>query len=111
MAELLGISVSEFLILTQSYTVPWLVLTKRVDIIRRISEARQDAEDWLVCMEWSNLVPILALLHVQDVTDIETFTMSLLKHVSVRFKEFDYSDLISIEPASQALLLLKAAGV
>ncbi len=110
MADLLGISVSEFLVLTQSYTLPWLVLGKNTDVIKRISEARKDGNDWIACMEASNLVPILALLLQQNVPDMENFIMSLLKGVSQRFKQLDLTDLMRVEPSSQAFYLLKAAG-
>src|ERR1700712_5960825 len=66
MADLLAMSVTEFLVLTQTYTLPWLVYGSKTDVIRRISEARKDSEEWIVCMTESNLIPILALLLVQD---------------------------------------------
>jgi serine/threonine-protein kinase ATR len=110
MADLLGMSVSEFLILTQSHTVPWLVLNKQVVVIKRIAEARREEEEWKVCTDAMNWCPILALLLVQNVPDLETYIMGLLKVVSPGLKRFDLADLIRIEPASTALCLLKAAG-
>ncbi len=110
MADLLGMSVSEFLVLTQSHTVPWLVLNRQVVVIKRIAEARREAEEWKICTDPMNWCPILALLLVQNVPDLESFVMGQLKEVSSRFKEFDLADLIRIEPASTALCLLKAAG-
>lgn len=110
MAELLGMSVTQFLTQTQSYTIPWLVLGQQTDVIKRISQAREDKETWLACLEPSNLVPTLALLMVQGVPDIEIFIMSLFKKVSSRFKDITLDDLMRVEPASQALHLLKAAG-
>ena len=110
MADLLGISVSGFLLLTQSYSLPWLVLAKKGDVIQRIAEARKDANDWAVIMAPSNMVPILALLLIQSVSDMEVFIMSLLRSISTKFKDKELEELIRIEPASQALHLLKAAG-
>jgi serine/threonine-protein kinase ATR len=110
MADLLGISVSEFLILTQSFTLPWLVLGSKIDVIRRISEARKDSEQWMVCMAESNLIPILALLLVQDKADLEDFVMSRFRKVDPRFEELDLVELLRVEPSAEALLLLKAAG-
>lgn len=110
MADLLEISVSEFLVMTQAYSLPWLVLAKKADVIHRISEARKDPNDFFVLVEPSNLAPILALLLVQNVKDLEVFIISLFKNVSNRFKEEELDNLIRIEPASQALHLLKAAG-
>ena len=110
MADLLQTTVPEFLVMTQAYTLPWLVLTKRTDVIKRISQARNDDETWKTCMAPSNLNPILALLLIQSTQDTEIFVMSLLKNVSSRFKELDLTDLLRVEPASNALHLLKAAG-
>ncbi|SZF04158.1 unnamed protein product [Blumeria hordei] len=110
MADLLQLSVNEFLLLTQSYTIPWLVMGKKIDVIKKISEARKDSEIGMACAEALNLVPTLALLMVQNVPDIDTYIMSHLKYASSRFKDTDLDELMRVEPASQALHLLKAAG-
>jgi len=111
MADLLGISVSEFLVLTQSHTLPWLVLLGKPEVIKKIAEARKDGQVcWYPCMETSNLVAILPLLLIQNVPDTESYVMKLLKAISPQFKEIDFTDLLRVEPASQALHLLKLAG-
>lgn len=110
MADLLGMSVSEFLVLTQSHTLPWLVLRKQAEVIKRIAEARRMPEESVMCTEPMNLCPILALLLVQNIPDLDSYIMATLKAASAGFKGFDLSELIRIEPASTALCLLKAAG-
>ncbi|TVY82181.1 Protein kinase rad3 [Lachnellula suecica] len=110
LADLLGISVSEFLVLTQSHTLPWLVLSGQSDVIKRIAEARKDQEFWLACMDHSNLVTILSLLLIQDVPDTETFVMRLLYAVSPQFKDVDFTELLRHAPAQTALNLLKLAA-
>ncbi|KHJ35348.1 putative protein kinase rad3 [Erysiphe necator] len=110
MADLLQINVNEFLLLTQSYTIPWLVMGKKIDVIRKISEARKDSEIGLACAESSNLVPTLSLLMIQGMPDTENYIMSHLRYASPRFKNTDLNELMRVEPASQALYLLKAAG-
>ncbi|KAG4443512.1 hypothetical protein IFR05_000985 [Cadophora sp. M221] len=110
MADLLGISVTDFLLLTQSYTLPFLVLNGKVDVINRISEARQDPDNWASCLDPSNLAPILALLLVQDVPNLDSFVMGLFRRLSSSFKDNVLADLLKIEPMYQALYLLKAAG-
>lgn len=108
MADILGISVPEFLVLTQSNTLPYLVLSGQIEIITRIAHGREGDAVYMLC--WENLVPILALLLVQNVPDIETSTISLLRAVSQRFKDADFTDLMRIDPAVLALRLLKVAG-
>jgi serine/threonine-protein kinase ATR len=110
MADLLGMSVSEFLVLTQSHTLPWLVLNKQAEVIKRIAEARRAPEPSVMCMDPLNWCSILALLLIQSVHDTELYVLNTLKGAATGFKGFDLADLIRIDPASTALCLLKIAG-
>lgn len=116
MADLLDKTVPELLISTQTYTLPWLVLTRKIDVIKRISQARKDEDLWITCLTFPNIAPIVSLLLTQDVADTEAFVMSHLKSVSPRFemldtgKPLEFTDLIGIKPADYALQLLKIAG-
>lgn len=105
MADLLGISVSEFLVLTQSHTLPWLVLFGKSDVIKRIAEARKDKEVWSPCMTPSNLAAILPLLLIQNVPDTETYVMKQFRAISPQFNDLDFTDLLRQEPAWQASLI------
>lgn len=109
MADLLETTVPEFLVLTQAYTLPWLVLTKKIDIISRICKAQQQDDPWKICVQSSNLVPILSLLLVQNVPDIEKFIPARLRSVSPQFNALEFTDLLKMEPSLLALHLLKAA--
>ncbi|KAG9237915.1 protein kinase-like protein rad3 [Amylocarpus encephaloides] len=110
MADLLRISVSEFLVLTQSHTLPWLVYLGKPDLIKRIAHARKDKQAWLACMETSNMVVILAFLLIQNVKDMENYVMSRLMAVSSQFKGSDFTELMRIDPGAQSFHLLKAAA-
>lgn len=111
MADLLEIKVSDFLLLTQAYTLPWLVLWRDGKTIKRIAQARNE-ESWRVCTDKTNIVHIMALLLVQDVRDIESHTMSVLKFVSSDFEKrgLDFAFLLKMDPSSTFLHLLKVAG-
>ncbi|CAG8977250.1 hypothetical protein HYALB_00009347 [Hymenoscyphus albidus] len=109
MADLLAISVSEFLILTQTHTLPWLVLLGKTDVIKKIADARGEKDAELACMETSNMVAILPLLLTQT-GDIENVAMARLKAVSPKFQDVDFAKLMKVAPGSQAFYLLKAAG-
>jgi serine/threonine-protein kinase ATR len=109
MSDLMEISVPDLLVLTQSHTLPWLVMHKKTDIIKRISQARKDNDDLEICIT-QNLVPILAILMVQNVPTTEAYIMQTLRAISPGFKEFDVSDLLRTEPANLALCLLRAAA-
>jgi serine/threonine-protein kinase ATR len=108
LSDILGISVPEFLVLTQSNTLPYLVLAGQIDVIRRIQQARKDKEDWMPV--WDNAVPILALLLVQDVPDVEQYFVSLVKPISSRFHEKSFTEWVALEPAGVATRLVRLAG-
>ena len=110
MADILGISVPNFLLQTQSSTLPHLVLSGQIDVITKIAQARGESEVFITCMEPSNFASILALLIVQNIPDIEALTTSLLRAVSPRFKDMDFTDWMRTEPAVLGLRLLKIAG-
>ncbi|TGO91177.1 hypothetical protein BPOR_0036g00070 [Botrytis porri] len=55
MADLLEITVSEFLILTQAYTLPWLVLWRDAKTIKKIASARNE-ESWRIRLALQFLV-------------------------------------------------------
>ncbi|RDW66710.1 hypothetical protein BP5796_09459 [Coleophoma crateriformis] len=109
MADLLETTVPDFLVLTQAWTLPYLVLTKSLGVIKRIAQARKE-ETWQICFDTNNHTRILALLLIQNVTDIEGFILSLLRSVSSKYKDLSLADLLRTEPALTALHLLKAAG-
>lgn len=111
MADLLEVTVPEFLILTQAYTLPWLVLWRDGKTIKKIAQARND-EPWRVCTDNANIVHIMALLLVQDVQNIESHSMSALKCVSSDFEKrgLGFAFLLKMDPSSTFLHLLKVAG-
>ncbi|KFY23332.1 hypothetical protein V493_05913 [Pseudogymnoascus sp. VKM F-4281 (FW-2241)] len=108
MAELLSISVPEFLVETQTFTLPWLVLAKNTDIITKISQARDDDDPSKAII--SNMVAIMPLLLVQAVPDIEKFIMGLLRGVSAAFDKIDLVQCLGIGAIEIAVELLKNAG-
>jgi len=109
-ADLLGISVSKLLLTIQADVLPWLVLAKKKDIIMRIAQARNDDDPGATCLEVSNMGPILALLLVQNVPDLENFVLASLKDISSVFNEWEFVDLLKSGPTLIAVELLKNAG-
>ncbi|KAM3088202.1 serine/threonine-protein kinase M1, variant 2 [Clarireedia jacksonii] len=111
MADLLEMTVPEFLILTQAYTLPWLVLWGEVKVIKKIAQARNE-DAGRVCIDDTNVFRIMALLLVQDVQDIESHTMSKLKCISPEFDKqgLDFAHLLKIGPPNTFLQLLIVAG-
>lgn len=109
LSDLLGMTVSEFLLFTQTYTVPYLVLTKKREILQRVADSCNRSPKTL-CMEHSNLAAILACILLQDSDNMESMIMVLFAVVSPEFNKIDYTDLLKAEQPLTASELLKAAG-
>lgn len=109
-ADLLGISVSELLVTIQADVLPWLVLGSKKDIIMRIAHACKEDDPGATCLADSNMGPILALLLMQNVTDLENFVLASLRKISPLFNGWEFVDLLKSGPMLIAVELLKNAG-
>lgn len=109
-AELLHTSVPVLLRLVQTHALPWLVLTKKKEVIQKIAEARGEKETWEALIDGHNLGATLALLLVQDVPNLPDYCMTLFRLVSPHFDDFSLVDLLASEPTLTALELFKACG-
>ncbi len=109
-ADLLQIGVPDLLLMLQIHALPWLVLTKKREVIQKITEARRETDPFVTCMDTPNLPSIMALLLVQDVPDIASHTMSLLAHVSDRFAGLELVELLQAEPLYIAMELLRTSA-
>ncbi|KAI1307448.1 phosphatidylinositol 3 [Xylaria venustula] len=110
LAEMQDMTPEQLLFHTQTYALPYLVLNKKKDVIQRIAEVRNETDLWQPCLDNANLGRILALLLTQDTTDIQEYTMSLLRHISPHFDGFSLADLVQVEPLATTYNMLKAAA-
>lgn len=112
LAELLGLGVNELLILTQTDTVPYLILAKKKDVLQRIAQARSPTtgvqELWL--QPSKNLAAVLSLLLVQQSPDAEQSAVALLQDAAPGFSETDLSTLVKLDPILIACEILKHGG-
>jgi serine/threonine-protein kinase ATR len=92
-AELLQMKVSDLLCLLQRYALPYLVLTKKKDVVQKIAEARGEQDASSPIKDLANLPHILALLLTQETPDIENFTMTTLRQISTHFEHIEFLDL------------------
>ncbi|KAK3330577.1 hypothetical protein B0H66DRAFT_579779 [Apodospora peruviana] len=109
-AELLQISVPNLLRLLQKQALPWLVLSKKRDVIQKIAEARGETESWGPCLDSTNLPSILALLLIQEAPDSVKYSMSMLRQISSHFDGFELVELLRTDPLMIAFELFKASG-
>jgi serine/threonine-protein kinase ATR len=111
LCDLLGMKVDGFLRLTEVHVLPYLVLTRKSDIICRIGASRNDGESAFdVCSEKNNLAAILAFLLSQESDNPEAMIMSLLAEIDPAFKGRSLAELVRIEPILIACDLLKSLG-
>ncbi|KAH8201173.1 hypothetical protein TruAng_004641 [Truncatella angustata] len=110
LADLLELSIPEFLRSIQREALPWLVLREKQDAIHEIALARMEQASWQPCLDRNNIGPIMALLLIQEVPDVEANAIALLRKISQHFEGFSLGELILLEPVLIGLELLKAAG-
>ena len=109
LSDLLGLTVNEFLQTTQVHTVPYLVLTKKREILQRVADACNRSAKTL-CMDHNNLAAVLACILLQGFEDLENMIMGLFTAVSPEFSKIDYTELLKAEQPLTASELLKLAG-
>ena len=109
LSDLMSVNVAELLRLTQTYTLPYLVLTKQQNILQRVADAcGRSIKD--LCMEPVNTSAILAYILLRSASDAEITIMTAFQSASSEFLNVDCAELIKAEPVLIASELLKAAG-
>ncbi|PPJ56780.1 hypothetical protein CBER1_05957 [Cercospora berteroae] len=112
LCDLLSMDINGFLVMTQRETLPFLVLTKKKDLLQRIANARGNGttvED--VCMQpRTNLAAILALLLSQSSHEAEELAFSCLTEVAPDLRKTDMSSLVKVDPVLIACEMLKLSG-
>ncbi|KAK6543275.1 serine/threonine-protein kinase M1 [Orbilia ellipsospora] len=104
-STLLGITIPEFLSNTVSYTLPHMILNRKIDILESLVQAyNQSRKEALpetlfqLCMR--HITGILGLVLVQRHSNIEEHAMLLLRHTDKTFERLDLAELIKADPIS-----------
>ena len=112
LSDLLGVTVSEFLVATQLYTLPWLIFSRKHDTLKRIAQARGDGSTvWSVCYEKGHLPAILAFLLVQTTQEQEGAIIALLVAAAPGFNDGEGLDDLLVQdsiPITIELLMIAA---
>ena len=109
LCDLLNMKVSSLLAMTQEYTLPYLVLMRKQEIILKIAAAHgSSTTPYELCTQKSNLASILAFLLTQPSADPEESVMESLAAVAPEFKGQELSSWAKLEPILIACELLKA---
>jgi serine/threonine-protein kinase ATR len=111
LCDLLGMNVDDLLRLTEVHILPYLVLTRKRDVITRVGAAYRDVKTpFDICSEKNNLAAILAFLMSQPWSDPEGMIMSVLSDVDSAFGGRTLAELVRTEPILIACDLLKGLG-
>ncbi|KAL4785846.1 hypothetical protein BJX76DRAFT_366638 [Aspergillus varians] len=111
LCDLLGMTVDDFLRLTEVYVLPHLVLSRKRELIARIGATYKDPKTpFDICSEKDNLAAILAFLLCQPSPDPQKMIMSTLSAVDPTFDGRTLAELVRIEPILIACDLLKGLG-
>ncbi|KMU90526.1 UVSB [Coccidioides immitis H538.4] len=110
LCDLIGMKVDNFLRLTEVHILPYLVMTRKKDIIARIARTYEDKTVFQLCTSGVNIAAILCLLLTQEFSDLETMVPTILSEVAPGFKDQDLAALVRMEPILIACELLKGIG-
>jgi serine/threonine-protein kinase ATR len=104
-----GMNVDVLLMFIEEYALPYLILTRKKDIVQRIALAHgQTMSPFDLCTKSNNFAAILSYLLTQSGKDAENLVLSLLVEASTEFRNQDLSAWIKLEPILIACELLKS---
>lgn len=110
LSDLLDTSVMQLLERTQREVLPYLVLDKKRDVLKRIAVARGTTVQDICLQPKENLTAILARLLMHPADDIETSATAILTDSVPEFAKEDLSSLVKTQPVLIACEILKAAA-
>lgn len=111
LCDLLGMDITALMGHTARFALPYLVLHKDHETIRRFAEASgPSSTPFDLCTQSQNLIAILSFLLVQPFPDVEQSIVSLLSEVSEDFAKTDIADWVALDPIHITCELLKAIG-
>lgn len=111
LCDLLGMDMTGLMGHTAEYALPYLVLHKEIEVIRRFAEANgSSTTPFDLCTQGKNLIAILSFLLVQPFPDAEQSIISLLSEVSEDFSKTDLANWVALDPIHITCELLKAIG-
>lgn len=104
LSELVEVAVRDFLVRTQEYSVPYLILSRQRSVIQQIADASGQT---LVRLCLQTLSAILAVLLTQPFDDVEIESMRYLIEMSDEFRKTTLASLVRSDPMTVAVEVLK----
>jgi serine/threonine-protein kinase ATR len=95
LCDILNIPITELLRLTQRYTIPYLVLMRKKDVLKRVAEANgHSCSVASLCLRPEHLGRILAYLLLQKCQDPATMINSVIASISPDLSDFNLEDCV-----------------
>ncbi|KIV90128.1 hypothetical protein PV10_07469 [Exophiala mesophila] len=111
LCDLLGMDMTGLMSHTAQYALPYLVLHKDHESIRRFAEASGPSTSIFdLCTQIQNLRAILSFLLVQPFVNVEESILRTLTEVSDEFGKTDLAEWVTLDSIHIACELLKAIG-
>ena len=102
-------TVDVLLMSIEEYALPYLIMTRKRDIVLRIALAHgQTMSPFDLCTKSNNFAAILSYLLTESGAEAEQLVMSLLLDISSEFRQHDVSVWVRLEPILVACELLKS---
>ena len=110
MCELLNQDLASFLVMTEKFTIPYLILIKKRNILEQIVNAHGPGGTMMsLFVETANLTATLAYLLLQSSPNVEGMTIALLQE-AMQPEEIDYLGMLNCAHVPLTVELLKIAG-
>lgn len=111
LSELHDTTVNHLIERTQKEILPYIVLDKKRDVLKRIAAARGTTVQDVCLQPKENLAAILARLLIHPADDIESSATAILTDSVPEFANEDLSSLVKIQPILIACEILVAAAM
>ena len=111
--ELISMDIDGFLRATIPFTLPYMILSKRHDVIERLRIAADpDQKDNVTVSSLiaDHCAAILGVILIQDMADLEAETLQLLREVCENLSAITLEELVRSEPIPLASEILKSCG-
>ncbi|KAA8902478.1 hypothetical protein FN846DRAFT_780587 [Sphaerosporella brunnea] len=108
--QFISMKLPEFLKMTQSFTLPYLVVSGQTELIQHIAHASRGPECSVQLICYDNIASILPVLLTQDQHNAEKYAMRRLESISSEFSASSLSELVRPDSLMIAAELLKMVG-
>jgi len=109
-SDFMRASIEQFLVFSQKETIPFMILTKKKDVLKRIAGARSSTVKEICFQPKTHIAAIIASLLMQASDDPENFIAAMFTESVPDLDAKEVIDFIKIEPALIVVEMLKSTA-